>query len=223
MIELLTAETPNGRKIAIALEELELMYTVRALQLGKMEQKQDWYLSINPNGRIPSIIDHDADDFVVIESAAILIYLAEKTGKLMPSDPKGRSLVLQWLMFQMGNLGPMQGQAHVFYRYAPEKIGYAIDRYQRETRRLYEVLNTRLKRNRYLGEDYSIADIATYPWVASHDWAGVHIEDLPHLARWHEEVGARPAVERGMAIPEPRRTDADSIEGKVDEGQKMLV
>ena len=223
MIELFTAGTPNGRKISIALEELQLEYTVRALELGEKEQKQDWYLKINANGRIPSIIDHNADDFVVIESGAILIYLAEKTGKLMPSDPKGHSIVLQWLMFQIGNLGPIQGQAHVFYRYAPEKIRYAIDRYQRETKRLYEVLNTRLEQSRYLGGDYSIADIATYPWVDSYDWAGVPIDDLLHLSRWYEEVGARPAVQRGMAIPEPRRTDADAVEQRVDEGQKILV
>ena len=141
----------------------------------------------------------------------------------MPKDIRGRSLVLQWLMFQMGNVGPIQGQAHVFYRYAPERIDYAISRYQRETRRLYEVLNTRLGDVPYLADEYSIADIATYPWVASHDWAGVPIGDLENLSRWHEEVGARSAVERGMAIPEPRRTDTDSQEAKVDEGQKILI
>ena len=223
MIELFTAGTPNGRKIAIALEELELEYTVRALKLADKEQKEDWFLKLNPNGRIPAIVDHGENDFVVIESGAILIYLSEKTGRLMPKDVRGRSLVLQWLMFQMGNVGPIQGQAHVFYRYAPKRIDYAISRYQRETRRLYEVLNTRLGDVPYLADEYSIADIATYPWVASHDWAGVPIGDLENLSRWHEEVGARSAVERGMAIPEPRRTDTDSQEAKVDEGQKILI
>ena len=147
MIELFTSETPNGWKISIALEEMALPYTYRHIRLSKREQKEPWYLKLNPNGRIPTIIDHDNGDFVVFESGAILIYLAEKTGLLMPKDVKGRSLVIQWLMFQMAGIGPMMGQANVFYRYAPDKIPYAIDRYQRESRRLLEVLDTRLERS----------------------------------------------------------------------------
>ena len=144
MIELFTAATPNGFKVSIALEEMGLPYEVRRISLRDNEQKQDWYLAINPNGRIPAIIDHDADDFAVFESGAVLVYLAEKTGQLMPTDARGRSVVMQWLMFQMGGLGPMMGQANVFYRYAPEKLEYAIGRYHRETRRLFEVLDRQL-------------------------------------------------------------------------------
>lgn len=202
MIDLYTSTTPNGHKIAILLEELGLEYNVIALKLDEKEQKRPEYLKLNPNGRIPTIVDRDAGDFIVFESGAILMYLAEKAGRFLPAEAKGRSLVVQWLMFQMGGIGPMQGQAHVFLRYAPEKIDYAIQRYQRETRRLYQVLNTRLEDHDYLAGDYSIADIATWPWVRSHDWAGVAIDDLPHLTRWFEAVGARPAVQRGMRVPE---------------------
>ena len=148
MIELFTAATPNGWKISIALEELGLPYTVRLISLGKLEQKEEWFLEINPNGRIPAIVDHGNGDFAVFESGAILIYLAEKTGKLLPTEPKARSRVLQWLMFQMGGVGPMMGQANVFFRYAPEKIPYAIERYQREVRRLFEVLERQLGHQR---------------------------------------------------------------------------
>ena len=168
MIELLTSETPNGWKISIALEEMGLPYTVRHIVLSKGEQKEDWYVKLNPNGRIPTIVDHDNGDFAVFESGAILIYLAEKTGKLMPKDVKGRSLVIQWLMFQMAGIGPMMGQANVFFRYAPEKIQYAIDRYQRESMRLFGVLDRRLAGNEYLAGDYSIADIANFSWVRGH-------------------------------------------------------
>ena len=154
MIELLTAATPNGHKVSIALEELQLPYTLRAIDLGKLEQKQPWFLALNPNGRIPVIIDHDAGDFAVFESGAILIYLAEKTGRLMPEDPKGRSHVLQWLMFQMGGIGPMMGQANVFFRYFPEKIQPAIDRYQGECARLFGVLDGHLAHHEYLAGDY---------------------------------------------------------------------
>ncbi|WP_137940356.1 glutathione S-transferase N-terminal domain-containing protein [Chitinivorax sp. B] len=204
MIELFTASTPNGQKASIMLEEVGLPYEVRALNLGELEQKQDWFLVINPNGRIPAIIDHGNDDFAVFESGAILIYLAEKTGKLLPTDAKGRSKVLQWLMFQMGGVGPMQGQANVFYRYAPEKLPYAIERYQKETRRLFEVLNTQLGKTPFLAGDYSIADIATFPWVRIYDWSGISVEGLPHLQRWFAELEARPAVQRGLAIPVKR-------------------
>jgi GST-like protein len=210
MIELFTAATPNCWKISIALEELALPYTLRHLQLGKKEQKEEWYLKINPNGRIPAIIDHDNDDFAVFESGAILVYLAEKTGRLMPADPKERSRVLQWLMFQMSGVGPMMGQANVFYRYAPEKIPYAIERYQREVRRLFEVLERQLGANEYVaGPDYSIADIAMWTWVATYGWAGVSEEGLPQLRRWMELVGSRPAVQRGRNIPPSSDKDAD--------------
>ena len=208
MIDFYTSNTPNGRKISIMLEETELPYNLIHLHLGKFEQRQDWYLKINPNGRIPAIVDHDNDDFAVFESGAILIYLAEKTGKFLPRDVKGRSTVIQWLMFQMSGIGPMQGQANVFFRYAPEKIEYAIGRYQRETKRLYTVLDTRLGQNEFIaGDFYSIADMATYPWIALHNWAGVDIEDLPNLRRWMTTVRRRPAVTRGMDIPKTKKVD----------------
>lgn len=202
MIELFTAATPNGHKVSIALEEMELEYNVHRIDLGAREQKEDWYLKLNPNGRIPTIVDRDNEDFVVFESGAILIYLAEKTGQFLPQDIKGRSLVLQWLMFQMGAIGPMQGQLNVFHRYAEEKIPYAINRYQKECRRLYEILNNRLAENEYLAGDYSIADIATWPWISGHEWSGIIIEDLKHLKRWFEQVGRRESVIIGKDIPD---------------------
>ncbi len=222
MITLYTAATPNGWKASIALEELGLPYTVRPIALTKNEQKEAWYLKLNPNGRIPTIVDHNNDDFAVFESGAILIYLAEKTGKLMPADDKGRSRVVQWLMFQMGGIGPMMGQANVFYRYAPEKIQYAIDRYQRECRRLFEVLNHQLKDHEYLAGDYSIADIANWSWGHTYKWSGVSIEGLQHLERWIEAIRARPAVERGRAVPE-RLDLGKNAEEFVKGAQKMLA
>ncbi len=201
MITLYTAATPNGWKASILLEELGLPYEVKAVRLDALEQKQEAYLRLNPNGRIPTIVDHDAGDFAVFESGAILLYLAEKTGRFLPKDPKGRSVAIQWLMFQMGGLGPMQGQANVFFRYAPEKIEYAIQRYQNETKRLYSVLDRRLAESEYLAGEYSIADIASWPWVTLHGWAGVEIDDLPNLRRWVNAVGARPAVQRGREVP----------------------
>ena len=202
MIDLYTASTPNGWKVSIALEEMGLDYNVIRIDFGTKEQKEDWYLKLNPNGRIPTIVDKDNDDFVVFESGAILIYLAEKTGLLMPTDVKGRSLVIQWLMFQMGGIGPMQGQLNVFYRYAPEKIDYAINRYHEETLRLYKVLDTRLKDNEFLAGDYSIADIATWPWVNGYEWGGLTLDGLPNLERWWKQVGERPAVIKGREVPE---------------------
>jgi glutathione S-transferase len=220
MIELFTAATPNGWKASIALEELGLPYRVRPISFDKKEQKEPWYLKLNPNGRIPTIVDHDNGGFAVFESGAILIYLAEKTGKLMPSDVKGRSLVIQWLMFQMGGVGPMMGQANVFYRYAPERIPYAIDRYQREVRRLLEVLDTRLRQSEYLAGDYSIADIATWSWVYFYKWAGVSIDGLEHLRRWLDVIGQRPAVQRGKDVPEP--TDLEAMLRKADEAKAKV-
>ena len=201
MIELYTAPTPNGWKASIALEELELPYEVHIINLVAGDQKHPDYLKLNPNGRIPTIVDRDAGGFAVFESGAILIYLAEKSGKLLPKDAKGRSVALQWLMFQMGGIGPMQGQANVFFRYAPEKIEYAINRYQEETARLYKVLDTRLAETEYLAGEYSIADIATWPWVRIHDWAGVSVDGMPHLERWIDAIAARPAVMKGIDVP----------------------
>jgi glutathione S-transferase len=219
MIELFTAATPNGWKISIALEEMGLRYTLRTLSLSKLEQKEDWFLKINPNGRIPAIIDHDNDDFAVFESGAILIYLAEKSGQLLPAEPKARSRVLQWLMFQMGGVGPMMGQANVFYRYAPEKIPYAIERYQREVRRLFEVMERQLATHEYIaGSDYSIADIALWSWIAGYGWSGINIEGLPQLKRWMDLIAARPAAQRGRNIPPP--SDPSKL---AESAQKMLA
>jgi GST-like protein len=218
MIDLYTAATPNGHKVSIVLEELGLPYTVHALSFDKKEQKSEDFLKINPNGRIPAIVDRANGDFAVFESGAILIYLAELSGRLMPTDPKGRSVVLQWLMFQMGGIGPMQGQANVFFRYFPEKLQGAIDRYQHETRRLYEVLDTRLQTVEFLAGEYSIADIATFPWVRSHDWSGVEVDGLPALQRWLAGMEARPAVQRGLLVPE-YIDDASIVKG----AQAMLI
>lgn len=203
MIDLYSAATPNGHKASIALEELGLPYDLHALDLNAKEQKAPAFLQINPNGRIPAIVDKEEDDFAVFESGAILIYLAEKTGRLMPTDVRGRSRVIQWLMFQMGGVGPMMGQANVFFRYFPEKIQPAIDRYQGESQRLFQVLDTHLKDNEYLAGDYSIADIANWAWVRTHRWSGVAIDDLdlPNLKRWLGAIHARPAVQKGIEMP----------------------
>lgn len=204
MIELYTASTPNGHKISIALEEMGLEYTVHPLDLMQLEQKKPEFLAINPNGRIPAIIDRENDNFTVFESGAILLYLAEKTGTFIPSDPKKYSKVMQWLMFQVGGVGPMMGQANVFYRYFPEKIPAAIERYQNEGRRLFEVMDTQLSINQYLaGDEYSIADISTWPWVRIHEWSGINIDGLNHLKRWLDEIATRPACQIGILTPPP--------------------
>ncbi len=224
MIDLYTAATPNGHKISIALEELALPSTVHVVDLGQLEQRRPEFLKISPNGRIPAIVDRDEDDFAVFESGAILIYLAEKTGRLMPVDPKGRSLVIQWLMFQMAGVGPMMGQANVFYRYFPEKIQPAIDRYHGEVRRLFGVLDTRLADHEYLAGDYSIADIANWAWVRTHKWSGVGLEGLPNLARWVVSLAERPACRRGIEVP-PRAPRAESGRGTerfIEEARRMV-
>ena len=208
MIDLYTAATPNGWKASITLEELELPYELHALDLSSGEQKQKRFVDLNPNGRIPAIVDRDADDFAVFESGAIMMYLAEKTGRLLPGDAKGRSRVVQWLMFQMGGIGPMMGQANVFTRYFPEHLPSVIERYRREGRRLFEVLDGHLATNEYLAGDYSIADIANWSWVHTHEWPGIDIAGLPHLQRWMDTVGARPAVQKGRQVP-PRNVDPD--------------
>jgi glutathione S-transferase/GST-like protein len=204
MIDLYTWSTPNGRKVSIALEEMGLPYAVHPVDLKSGAQKSAWFRAINPNGRVPAIVDRaEDDDFAVFESGAILIYLAEKSGMLLPASPRGRSRVLQWLMWQMGGLGPMHGQANVFVRYFPEKLPAVIARYQTETMRLLGVMDQRLADHAFLAGDYSIADIACWPWVMQHDWAGLDISALPHLNRWLAEIGARPAVQRGAAVPAP--------------------
>ncbi len=201
MIDLYTAPTPNGWKASCTLEELEIPYEVHVVDLGKGIQKEPWFLAISPNARIPAIVDRDAGDFAVFESGALMIYLAEKTGKLLPTDAKGRSRVIQWLMFQIGGVGPMMGQANVFYRYFPEKLQPAIDRYQNECRRLFEVLDAHLADNEWLAGDFSIADIANWCWVRTYKWSGVSREGLPHLKRWMDTMKERPALRRGVEIP----------------------
>lgn len=225
MIDLYTASTPNGWKASIALEELGLDYTVHPIDLRAGQQKEDWFLAINPNGRIPAIVDRGVGDgFTVFESGAILVYLAEKTGELMPTAPEGRSVAMQWLMFQMGGIGPMMGQANVFYRYAPEKNDWAIGRYQRECRRLFEVLERRLGEAEYLaGDDYTIADIANWSWVHTHKWSGASVEGLPNLDRWLSSIRARPAVEKGRSVPERLKLDPDEEAKFAKEARKMLV
>ena len=218
MIDLYTAQTPNGYKVSIALEEMELDYSVHALELSADDQKSPDYLAINPNRRIPAIIDRSADDFAVFESGAILIYLAEKTGLFLPTDMKKRSEVIQWLMFQMGGIGPMQGQANVFFRYYEEKIPSAIARYQNECRRLFEVLDTRLRDREYICDDYSIADMATWPWVRGYKWSGVDIEGLDNLQAWLQRLYDRPACIKGINVP-PRKT----ADGTIDMARQMLV
>lgn len=226
MIDLYTAATPNGWKASIALEEMGLEYRVNKIALDKNEQKSAAYLAINPNGRIPAMIDRDAGDLVVFESGAMLLYLAEKTGQLMPADMAGRYQVMSWLMFQMGGLGPMQGQANVFFRYFPEKIQPAIDRYQNETRRLYEVLDGQLNGRDFICDEYSIADIANFSWVYAHEWAGVSLEGLSNLSAWLERMKQRPAVQRGLDVPDPLnliQASEDEQEEFVDSARNMLT
>ncbi|MEG0009113.1 MAG: glutathione S-transferase N-terminal domain-containing protein [Aeromonas sp.] len=219
MIDLYTAATPNGFKVTIALEELGLPYRVIPLDLSALDQKKPDFLAINPNGRIPAIVDRDNGDFPVFESGAILLYLAEKAGKLLPKDPKRRSQAIQWLMFQMGGVGPMMGQANVFYRYFPEKIPAAIERYQKEGRRLFEVLDSHLAHHEYLADEYSIADIATWPWVRIYDWSGISIEGLTHLQAWMDRMAAKPACQKGINIP-PRKEETP--EEAAQRVQKLL-
>lgn len=218
MIDLFTAATPNGRKISIMLEEVGLPYNVHEIDLGAGQQKSPEFLAMNPNGRIPVIVDRDNDDFVVFESGAIMIYLAEKTGQLLPQEEKARSRVIQWLMFQMGGLGPMMGQANVFFRYFPEKIPAAIHRYQHESLRLLTVLDGQLSGREYLCDDYSIADIASWAWATRHEWSGIDISHLDNLNAWINRLAQRPAVARGRDIPR----SAPVAELK-KAGEKMIV
>lgn len=211
MIDLYTAATPNGWKASVTLEEMAIEYQVHSLDLMKGEQKSPEFLKLCPNGRIPAIVDRSNDNFAVFETGAIMLYLAEQSGKFLPENAKERSQVMQWLMFQMGGIGPMMGQANVFYRYFPEKIQPAIDRYQNEVKRLFSVLDTQLKDSEFLTLDYSIADIANWCWVHTHEWSGVSLEPFPHLTRWVNKIALRPAVQRGILVPEPINVNKDTF------------
>jgi GST-like protein len=204
LIDLYTWSTPNGRKVSIMLEETGLDYRVKPVNIGQGEQFAPEFLKISPNNRIPAIVDHagpKGQPFALFESGAILLYLAYKSGKLLPGDPAKQFKVMQWLMFQMGGIGPMFGQAHHFLRAAPQPVPYAIERYTQETRRLYKVLDHQLEDQEFIAGDYSIADIATYPWIARHEWHQVALADFPSVQRWFVGMGARPAVQKGMAQP----------------------
>ena len=225
MIDLYTASTPNGHKASCTLEALALDYTIHAIDLGSGDQKQPEFLRINPNGRIPVIIDRSMDDLTVFESGAIMVYLAEKIGKLLPTSIRGCSQVMQWLMFQMGGIGPIMGQANVFYRYFPEKIQPAIDRYQNESRRLFEVLDTRLGNSEWLADDYSIADIANWCWVRTYKWSGVSREGLDNLDRWLNAMKAIPAMQKGVTVPVSIDSLLDDTQGqdKFIKGAQTMV
>ena len=222
MLELYTTSTPNGWKASVTLEEMGLDYRLHKISLQEQQQKETGYLAINPNGRIPTLVD---DGFAVFESGAIMIYLAEKTGCLMPTDVKGRSEVIQWLMFQMGGIGPMMGQANVFFRSMEEKIPTAISRYQNESRRLFEVLDGQLDDSEWLTKDFSIADIANWCWVRLYFWSGVSLEGLDSLQRWLAAMEARPACQRGIAVPEPLvlPTDEEGVENLAAEMSRKIL
>jgi GST-like protein len=208
MIELYSWPTPNGHKIHIMLEECELPYLVHAVDIGAGDQFEPKFLAISPNNKIPAIVDPDGPDgrpISIFESGAILIYLTGKTGRFLPADDRGKFLALQWLMFQMGSIGPMLGQAHHFRRYAPQQIEYAVDRYTNEARRLYGVMDRRLAHARFFAGSYSIADIAIYPWTRSHAGQGVDLAAYPNVQRWYDEISARPAVQRGLKVLESQR------------------
>ena len=227
MIDLYTAGTPNGWKASITLEELELPYEVHAINLGAGDQKQPDYLKINPNGRIPTIVDRD--EMATLRSSSperdpAGTWRRNTDRFLMPMDAEGTvPETLQWLMFQMGGVGPMQGQANVFFRYFEEKIPSAISRYQNETKRLYTVLDTRLADNEFLAGDYSIADIANWSWVRIHGWSGVDIDDLPHLVRWKDQLAARPAVQRGCEVPKPPEVDEETLKKEMEKGGRSIL
>ena len=209
MIDLYTAPTPNGWKVAMVLEELDLDYNLKYVDLARREQHTQKFLLLNPNGRIPVIVDNEANGLTIFDSNAIVFYLEEKTGTLLPCEGPERHKVIQWLMFQASGIGPMQGQAVTFERYFPEDVPAARTRYHNETRRLYEVMNTHLKEQKWLTADFSIADIANWSWIRSHRWARVPTEGLNHLERWMEQLRQRPACERGLNIPpSPGKADA---------------
>jgi len=200
MLDFYTFTTPNGRKVSIMLEEVGLPYTSHVIDIRKGDQFTPEFVAINPNSKIPAIVDPE-NGLAIFESGAILIYLAEKTGKFLPTETKARFQVLEWLMLQMGSIGPMLGQLNHFRKYAPEQIPYAINRYETETLRLYSVLDKQLSAHEFVCGDYSIADMAIYPWVAIYDFQGLTLDKHPHLKRWVEAIAQRPAVQRGMAVP----------------------
>ena len=201
MIDLYSSPTPNGWKVAMALEELSLPYTVNYIDLAAGDQHKPEFLAMNPNGRIPVIVDHEADDLVIFDSNAILFYLAEKTGKLLPKEGFARAEVMQWLMFQTGHVGPMLGQTHHFVKFNPGKAPYAEERYSKENARLYEVLENRLQERDFICDDYSIVDIATWPWISRYEFQQMNLSDYPHLKTWYLRIAERPAVKRGYAVP----------------------
>ncbi len=204
MIDLYTWTTPNGRKVSIMLEECGLAYRAHKVNIGQGEQFKPAFLAISPNNRIPAIVDSEGPDgkpIEMFESGAILVYLSGKTGKFLPKSTRGKYEALQWLMWQMGGVGPMFGQAHHFLRAAPEQVPYGIKRYVDEAKRLYGVLDRRLADAPYMAGEYSIADIATYPWAARHEWHKVDLAEFPNVKRWYDTIGKRPAVVRGMAVP----------------------
>jgi GST-like protein len=220
MIDVYSWATPNGQKVHIALEELGLDYRVHAVDIGKGDQFKAEFLRISPNNKIPAMVDDDGPGghFSLFESGAILMYLAEKAGKLLPDDAVGHYRTIEWLMFQMGGLGPMLGQAHHFRKYAPEKIDYAYERYTNEAARLYRVMDRRLGQTAYLaGDAYTIADIAAFPWIRSHDDQGQNLDDYPNLKRWFDEIGARPAVQRGLEVLADQRQPSFD-----DEARRLL-
>ncbi|MGQ0578670.1 MAG: glutathione S-transferase N-terminal domain-containing protein [Betaproteobacteria bacterium] len=206
MIDLYTWSTPNGRKVSIMLEELGFAYTVHAIDLRRGDQFKPEFVAISPHSKIPAIVDNEGPEgrpYALFESGAILLYLAERTGRFLSARATERFDAIQWLMFQMGGVGPMFGQTHHFLRAAPQPVPYAIERYSKETRKLYAVLDQRLAGRDWLAADYSVADIATYPWIARHDWHKVELADFPNVKRWFDTIGARPAVQRGMKVPAP--------------------
>jgi GST-like protein len=222
MIELYYWPTPNGWKVTIALEEMGLPYEVVPVNIGRGEQFKPEFLAISPNNRMPAIVDKQPADggapISVFESGAILIYLAEKTGKLLPKDVRGRTKVIEWVMWQMGGLGPMLGQANHFRHYAPEKLQYAIDRYTNETNRLFGVLDRQLQGRDYIAGDFSIADCMSWPWITSHERLGQKLSDFPNLAPWYERMKARPAVQKGMDVGRGLRTP-----GVMDDAAKKVL
>jgi len=217
MIDVYSWPTPNGHKVHIMLEECGLKYKVHAVDIGAGDQFKPEFLDISPNNKIPAIVDSDGPDgkpISLFESGAILVYLAGKTGRFLPADVRGKYVALQWLMFQMGGVGPMLGQAHHFRIYATEKIEYAINRYSNEARRLYGVMDKRLGEVPYFAGDYGIADMAIYPWTRSHANHGVDLADYPNVKRWYEAIGARPAVQRGMQVLADRRKPVAQLDDK---------
>ncbi len=221
MIDLYTDATPNGWKVSVMLEEIGMPYKTHHVDILTGTQKEEWFLKLCPNGRIPAIVDRDNDDFAVFESGAIMLYLARQSGKLLPADPQGESRVVQWLMFQMAGIGPMMGQSNVFYRYFPEKIPAAIDRYHNECRRLYEVLDKQLAGRDYLCDEFSLADIANWCWVRIYFWGGTNIDGLDNLKAWMQRIEARPACQRGIAVPHP--VDFEKLAADVEKGDSAIA